>query len=211
MCYITHKKKLLQQGMLEEKNLVLEETEDEELITYATTKHRSKVLGIIYDRYEQRIFFKAYSMLRDKQAAKDLTHDIFIKIFLNLSKFKTNSRFSLWIHSISVNTCLNYIKKNKNIVVSDMEELEEDINYSTDTSNEEKMMDEIKIKQLHNLLSKLKEIDRLLFIMKYADGLTIEEITGILDLSTSAVKMRLKRTREKIYGLYLLHYDKQKM
>jgi RNA polymerase sigma-70 factor (ECF subfamily) len=193
--------------MIKEKDLILENIVDEELINYATGKHRKKVLAIIYDRYEKRIFFKAYSMLRDKQAARDLTHDIFIKIFLNLSKFKANSRFSLWIHSISVNTCLNYIKKNKNIVVSDMEEFQEEKMLTVQSTDQDKIIDEIKVKQLYHLLSKLKEVDRLLFIMKYADGLTIAEITSILNLSTSAVKMRLKRTREKIYSLYLIHYD----
>ena len=71
------------------------------------------VQTVLYNRYEKRIYYKAISMLKDEHMAKDLTHDIFIKIFTNIGQFKGISKFSLWVHSISFNTCVKFLNKNK--------------------------------------------------------------------------------------------------
>lgn len=60
----------------------------------------------------------------------------------------------------------------------------------------------MKINQLEHLIGNLKEEDRLLLIMKYADGLKIEELSELTGLGQSAVKMRLKRIKENVNTMY---------
>ncbi len=160
---------------------------------------RNEVLNILYERYEQRIFYKSLSLLKDNSLAKDLTHDIFIKIFTNLDSFKGNSRFSLWVHSITYNTCMRFLSSRKKIRMFDID----DSNYTQpiDTSIEdlsEKLLLDLRLDQIESALELLKEEERYLIHMKYTDGLKIKEISSIIGLGESAIKMKLKRTREKL-------------
>jgi len=176
---------------------------DEELLEYLNTGRHREVLNELYDRYEKRIYYKCISMLKDSEEARDLSHDIFITIFTKLDQFKGRSPLSLWIHTISVNSCLRYIEKKKRIQVisqeaDDAELISDD---SLDQINEKQML-EIQLQDLEKLLSEIKEEERLMIIMKYNDGLSIKEICSILQLGESAVKMKLKRSRDRLYSLY---------
>ncbi len=48
--------------------------------------------GVLYDRYTAKVYQKCMGMTQDKELAKDLTHDIFLKAFVNLSKFDHRSQ-----------------------------------------------------------------------------------------------------------------------
>ena len=181
----------------------LNELNDEQLLQYLNTAKHRDVLNELYDRFEKRIFFKCISMLKNKEEAKDLTHDIFITIFTKLGQFKGNSALSLWIHTISVNSCLKYLEKKKRIqVISHEKEHAESISDDSIDQIQEKQMLELQIQDLDRLLLEIKEEERLMIIMKYVDGLSIKEMSTILKLGESAVKMKLKRSRDKLYNLF---------
>jgi len=76
---------------------------------------------VLYNRYADKVFYKALGLTKDRNIAKDLAHDIMIKIFLNLSKFKGTAPFSLWVHSISYNHCIDYLRKKKKMTYMDFE------------------------------------------------------------------------------------------
>lgn len=181
----------------------LEALGDEDLLRYLNTRRHREVLNVIYDRFEKRIFYKCVSMLKNREEARDLSHDIFITIFTKLDQFKGKSALSLWIHTISVNSCLKYLQKKKRIQVIS-HEAEEDETISDDSVDQiqEKQMLEIQLQDLERLLLEIKEEERLMIIMKYSDGLSIKEMSSILGLGQSAVKMKLKRSRDKLYKLY---------
>lgn len=193
---------------LEENQIALAELPDEELLQYLGTDYTERVQSILYDRYVKKVYFKAISLLKNKAEAKDLTHDIFIKIFTKIDQFKGNSKLSLWIHSISVNTCINYLNKKKKNVFVEVNEFEPKMKVDPFHEKEEKVIYELKAKQLLEIMNSLTQEERLLMIMKYTDGLAVKDIVNILSLSTSAVKMRLMRTREKIANLYEEKYGK---
>ncbi len=186
--------------------IALKSLTDEELLAYLDTKHHDKVLSLIYDRYNKKVYFKAISLVRNEADAKDLAHDIFVKIFIKIKQFKGNSRLSLWIHSISVNTCINYLTKKNKTIFDAIDETSE-IRLTDDIYDKEtQLLTEIKVEQLQELMYKLKEEDRLLLIMKYLDGMSIKQMVKILQMKPSAIKMRLLRTREKLCKLYEQFY-----
>lgn len=173
---------------------------DEELIKHIHS-HRKEVQSILYNRYEKLIYYKSISILKDQHMALDMTHDIFIKIFTNINQFQGKSRFSLWIHSITFNTCVKYLSKKKKIQVFDLEDsIEEDDHSAEEFSDKVEL--EIKLEFLQQFIYELKEEERYLLLMKYIDGLTIKEISAITRLNESNIKMRLKRTREKLFLMY---------
>lgn len=174
---------------------------DEDLIKNID-QDRRLVQAVLYNRYEKLIYYKAISMLKDEHMAKDLTHDIFIKIFTSIGQFQGRSKFSLWVHSISFNTCVKFLNKNKRIKIFD---IDEELNNNEDSSREDindKKLLELRLESLQEYMLELKEEERYLMLMKYIDGLTIREISEITKIKESAIKMKLKRTKVKLFNKY---------
>ncbi|NND09221.1 MAG: RNA polymerase sigma factor [Saprospiraceae bacterium] len=179
----------------------LDKRTDEELLLQIPSGQKQEVLTILYKRYEKRIYFKALTLVKDRQLAQDLTHDIFIKIFTKLVQFKGTSAFSLWVHSITINTCLNHMKRTRKAIFHEFDAGDEE-HFEDNRDSEDKMLKEIKINQLEEIISTLGQGEQLLIMMKYVDGMSIREMEEILDLGESAIKMRLKRIRDKILSNY---------
>lgn len=151
---------------------------------------------VLYDRYVGRIYAKCISMLKDEVMAQDATQEIFTKVFLNLSRFKEQSRFSTWVYSITYNYCIDFLrrKKKQNDLFSD--ELEQ----APDLAEEEvsdKIIFEIELDQLERVLQEIPDSDRMVLLMKYQDRMSIKEIADIIGKTESAVKMKIKRAKAK--------------
>ena len=67
----------------------------------------------LIEKNQQIVYNISLKMLKNEQDAFDASQDALLKAFKYISKFKGNSSFSTWIYKITVNTCLNYINKNK--------------------------------------------------------------------------------------------------
>jgi RNA polymerase sigma factor (sigma-70 family) len=156
---------------------------------------------VLYDRYSAKIYHKCLSLLKDKEAAKDCTHDIIVKIFMNLANFKGKSAFSLWVHSISYNYCIDYLTKQKRTGFSefgnnDYENLADD-----EDSLQNKLLQDLKLTQLEAVFELLGADEKLILMMRYQDGMSVRDISETLDIGESAVKMRLKRGRDHLAEL----------
>lgn len=65
----------------------------------------------------------------------------------------------------------------------------------------------IAVERLGHLLEKVKIEEKMILLMKYRDDMTIKDIQELLNITESAVKMRLKRAKEKIQTLYQVQYN----
>lgn len=191
---------------------------DKEIIDLILKTGTTDYFSELYDRYSNKVFRKCCSMVNNEADAQDLAQNILLKAFLNISKFEGRSSFSTWIYAITYNTCINFIKnRGKKGFLTD----EFDDKFDTPTTKnsdgledddiENKKIFEIELEQLKVLLEKIKPEDKRLLLMKYQDNLSIEQIAASLDLSNSAVKMRLLRARARVKKLRVkLFGDTQK-
>ena len=186
-----------------------EKITDEEIIE-RILKGEQQLLEMLYDRYSAKIFHKCLSLIKDREAAKDCTHDIMVKIFMNLANFKGKSAFSLWVHSISYNYCMDYLSKQKKMNFSDVSDYEYDNLAYDDTSLENKLLQDLKLTQLETVFEQLNTDDKMLLMMRYQDGMSVKDISDSLNLGESAVKMRLKRSRDRLADLIEALEKKQK-
>lgn len=175
----------------------LENLTDSEIVERLKESRDRKLQGILYDRYIDRVFFKCLSITNDTSMARDFAHDIFIKIFLNLGKFRGDSSLSLWIHSITYNHCIRELKKSGKIIYQDGLEAEETISNEVEKKYEWESQ-KIREETLKLAMNRLEPQDRILLLLKYQEHQRIEDIAGQMDLSVSAVKMRLMRVRNKL-------------
>lgn len=171
---------------------------DEELVRKIVAEKDSYYFSILYDRYARFVYSKCYTFVNSEEEAQDLTHDIFIKIFINLKSFKGDSKFTTWIYSITYHFCIHYINKKKTEKVVFFNEIVESVYDEEIDKQSEKELFEIQYTQLQEILLQLPVEDRMILLMKYQDDLPVKEIMKILKLNDSAVKMRLQRARQKV-------------
>jgi len=173
---------------------------DEELVKMIVFDKNTHYFSVLYDRYAKYVYNKCFTFVNSEDEAQDLTHDIFIKIYINLKSFKGDSKLSTWIYSVAYHFCISYVKnKSKKSGKSD-EIIDNLIDDGVDVPLEEYDADlfEINYAKLQELLKLLPVDDRAILLMKYQDDLSIKEIADIMNLKQSAVKMRLHRAKKKI-------------
>lgn len=168
---------------------------DEEIIDLYLKTQKGAYFDIIYKRYSSKVYAKCISLLNDEALAQDAVQDIFIKVLTNLSRFGGRSKFSSWLFSISYNHCIDFIRKNKkrkSVTLDKIAEVE-----SRDSEIEDKILLETKLEQLKVVLEEIPAKDKAILLMKYQDGMSIKDICAVSEKSESAVKMQIKRAKQK--------------
>jgi len=171
---------------------------DEELIKKIVKTNDSYLFSILYDRYSKTIYNKCLGFCKSKEEAEDLTHDIFLKLFLKLRTFK-GRRFSIWMYSFIYIHCVNHVqKRKKNPEVS--------INESLKKLTSKKLLDEkilsLKAERLEKGLELIDPNNKVILLLKYQDNLSISEIQEVLGISKNAVETKLKIAQQKVLTIY---------
>ena len=156
--------------------------------------------GLLYDRYVEKVYHKCISFVKEETLAQDLAHDIFLKTFMNLAKFNHKSKFSTWLYSLTYNFCIDFVRKNNKVKYQSEEGLEE-IPDSEDEKNERDLMN-MEAKRLAVALDQINPDEKAILLMKYQDEMSIVDLSEALQISESAVKMRIKRSRAKVVEKY---------
>lgn len=173
---------------------------DEDIIREIVENGNHELFGILYDRYSDRVFGKCLSFVRNREIAKDLLHDIFLKCFLNLSNFSFKSKFSTWLYSITYNYCVDFLRKKRKEKQVDWDKMPE-IADSNEESNEKELL-ALRAERLKRVLDEVKPEIKMMLLMKYQDNMSIKELMESTGLGESAIKMRLKRSKEKALEKY---------
>ena len=176
---------------------------DEELVFKIVETNNSQLFAILYDRFSKVVYNKCYGFSKNKEEAEDLTHDVFIRLFVKLKTFKGNSKFSTWLYSFTYNFCVNYVqrnthKKNEKVTVVTDKIKEEDESQDIDDAQ----LFELKSEKLGKALSLIDVKEKMILLMKYQDDMSIKEISETLVIGESAVKMRIKRAKQKVVIAY---------
>ncbi len=176
------------------------ELTDEELVGELQRAMDADRFGVLYDRYTAKVYQKCVGMTRDQELAKDLTHDIFLKAFVNLSKFDHRSKFGTWLYSITYNYCLDHLRKSQRHRTKD---LDDDLVVEDGAEDRYEIeLLSLRSDRLASVLEALEPADRAVLLMKYQDDLSVKEISEVLGLGESAVKMRAMRARERALNQY---------
>ncbi|MGE5354713.1 MAG: RNA polymerase sigma factor [Deltaproteobacteria bacterium] len=175
---------------------------DETLIFDYLRTQNNRYFDVLYNRYKDKIYGKCLSMLNDPEKSQDALQDIFIKVILNLSLFKQDSKFSTWLYSITYNYCIDVIRKDGKLITDNLDDIKGNEMLPDDDGISEKQLLEIKVDRLDRVLNELPVKDKSVLIMKYQGDLSIKDISEMLGKSESAVKMILKRAKEKSLIIY---------
>ncbi len=180
--------------------------EDFELIR-AFKKGNSKAFEELVHKYKDRVFNTIYSITGMPDQADDITQEVFIKVYYSLGSFKYKSSFSTWLYRITVNKCLDTLRKNQKRTKIISLESELSLKESMKLKDvldikEENLEDKMIRKELQNTIQKIlnaiPEKYRVIFTLKEIEHLSYDEISKVMNISIDKVKVWLFRARQKL-------------
>jgi len=158
--------------------------------------------SIIVDRYKDKAFSLLKRMLKNEQDAEETLQDCFIKAYNSLSSFKGEAKFSTWFYRIVYNTALTKLSSQKRKTENEMSSVHEHFDLKSDYDynvSERKDMSEF----INELVNKLPEKHSAIISLFYLDEMSCEEISKVLDISISNVKVMLYRSRNALKDIII--------
>lgn len=155
----------------------------------------------LYSYYAGRMKSVCLRYVKSKEAAEDVFQDGFVKVFLNLKKYNGEGSFDGWVRRIIVNTAIDTYKKNLRL----------DERSSYDDLREQEVFAKDSFESMHEndllqILENLPDILRVIFNLYAIEGYSHKEIAEILNITESASKSQLYRSR-KIIQQILFNYN----
>ena len=152
-------------------------------------------------KYEKQVHALAWRKIGDFHIAEEIAQDTFLKVYQKLSTLKDPYQFSGWLYVIATNLCRAWLRKKRletePLEDTEVESIEE--TYSRYVAEERtKVTVEAQREVVKKLLAKLKESERTVMTLHYFGEMTCEEISRFLGVSTSAIKLRLHRARQRL-------------
>lgn len=177
---------------------------DNELVTRCQKElpYQTSAFEVLVNRYKQKVFAKALSILKNHEEARDLSQEVFLRVFNGLPSFRSEASFSTWLYTITVNTSLNHLEKLQRrpwwMIGESIDDLqqtqEEELGIFLLVSQSAEQQD---IRQAITLtLDRLNPKEKEVLILRYFDELEYQAIADRFKIGLSAVKMRLKRARQ---------------
>lgn len=180
------------------------ELSDEEVVSLYLKYQKETYFDMLYRRYANKVYAKCISLLKDEVNAMDALQEIFMKIILKLSNFSGKSKLSTWIYAITYNHCIDVVRKRKRSETTLEEDIEKYDNIEEEI--EDSVILETKIERLEVVLDEIRIEEKSILLMKYQDDMSIKEIADNFNKSESAIKMQIKRAKEKFRKTYLSLY-----
>jgi|TARA_R110000822_G_scaffold308953_1_gene437571 RNA polymerase sigma-70 factor (ECF subfamily) len=170
----------------------------------------------LYGRYSKKMLFFFYQRLNnDNERAQDLLQDLFLKIIEKPESFDKSRKFSVWIYVVASNMCKNEYRRKRNrcnsIVSNNMFD-----ESKIDRIQPSGFLEEIDLKnfadRLASELNLMGDKHSLTFVLKHQQGLTIKEISDIMDCSEGTVKSRLFYSIKKLSNkLQMYNFQNEKL
>ena len=180
---------------------------DEALVELIVNSQDPLLFKVLYERYVLMVFKRCLSFSKNNQEAEDICQDIFLKLLVKIHSFRGKSKFSTWLYSLTYNHCVNYYHRNKfNKFEKSTSNIEQMCDEVIVQATEEDLGQILKLEKLSEALELIPDEDKQILMLKYQDYKSIKDLMEIHNAGESAIKMRLKRAKEKLLGVYNVVY-----
>jgi len=159
--------------------------------------------GLLIKRHELMVRRIARKMVRNEHLAQEMMQETFLQAYLSLDQLRDDDRFQSWLCGITLNVCKSYLRLQKVNLLS-LESLTGGMRVdprvlSAVAPDPDVLVEQRELRRLVlDAVDTLSPRNRVATLLFYFEQLTIREIAGLLDISTSAVKVRLHRSRQHL-------------
>jgi len=161
----------------------------------ASKKGSHEAISRLMNRYERSIFYYIYRMTGNMEDAKDLTQEVFIKVFRKISGFNGKSSFRTWLYRIATHQTINFLTRrspSSEIFLDHLPDL-------SPTSQDRVETDDL-YQAVRKAIALLPERQRAIVTLRSQEGMTYSEIAKVLGCSIgnckAAYHLGVKKLRE---------------
>ena len=189
--------------MVEPEKKATFEIEDEERLIAKIQEGDLRSFDLLVKRYQRKIYFLAYRMVKNHDTADDIAQETFIHAYSSIKSFKLGYGFYTWLYRICMNLSINHLKRQKFVIPeSHFEEetnpLEKEISGGDPLTV---LVQKEQERKIENAIDSLPPKYKAVFILKVYEDLSYEEIARTLKISLGTVMSRLFRARERLQEL----------
>lgn len=158
-------------------------------------------------RHRDKIYARAYSMMRNEDEAIDLSQEAWVKGWQRLAQFQGESSFGTWMTRIVINLCLDQLRKHKRQRAESIEELEEESGgverqMPVVTPNPTEGLERSELRErIQDALGKLSEEHRTVLVLHEFEEMEYKQIAKEMNCSIGTVMSRLFYARRRLAGL----------
>jgi RNA polymerase sigma-70 factor, ECF subfamily len=166
---------------------------------------------LLVDQHKRFVYAVAFRLVGDKEEAEDISQEAFIRLWKNLRKYRPEVKLTTWLYKIITNLCLDYLKsgkRRKRLLEGPIDDL---VQVAGLTRPDETMMhDELKSIVIA-VAETLTPKQRIVFTLRDIEGLAVEEVAAICDMSAGTIKSNLYYARMKIAQKINAYYQYKKV
>jgi len=162
--------------------------QDEVSLLRCSLAGETEAWGEIISRYKDAVFGLCVGFLRNRADAEDITHDAFIRAYVNLRRYDLERRFSTWLFTIAANLCRNRLRYHRNHPVV---ELPDQIRGGPDPATV--VAREDRHAHVREALTHIPYGYRAPLVLRFYNDLSYREIADILAIPEGTVKTRIHR------------------
>jgi RNA polymerase sigma-70 factor (ECF subfamily) len=187
-----------------EQRAAMNEQQSERRLIEACQHGDREAFRQLFESYKDRVWTIALHFTGDEAAARDITQQVFLKLFTAIGQFRHDANFSTWLYRLVVNSCMDERRRQRRFLSLDFfragddrdeegVEMEiEDLNQSQ--RPQEEMFSRLEISEaVKAAVAELKPKLRIAILLKYFEELSYEEMAAALGCSTGTVASRLNR------------------
>lgn len=193
---------------------------NEERLIEACRQGNREAFRQLFEVHKDRVWSIALHFIGDETAARDIAQQVFLKLFTNIGQFRQEASFSTWLYRMVANACLDEQRRQRRFLPFDLFGAGNKFKPSDGSKSEINAMDWQQIQKLEQggehwpqedklsrmeistsvkaAVKELKPKLRIAILLKYFEGLSYEEMAGVLGCSTGTVASRLNRGHKEL-------------
>jgi RNA polymerase sigma-70 factor (ECF subfamily) len=172
---------------------VVKDRTDAELVA-AVLSGETDAFALLVRRHQHAYYRFAVRMLGNQDDADDALQTAFVRAYRGLASCHTPARFAAWMYQIVVNECRTFVASRQR---RDQRFVDMDIS----SFGSEELEDRAEMQEIQRALARLDADQREAFVLKHVEEMEYDEMAQLTGASVSALKMRVKRARERLKQL----------
>ena len=155
----------------------------------------------LVDRYQRRVYWIAHNMVGNFETAREISQEAFVRVFRNIARFDLKKNFYTWLYQITVNLCIDQLRKASHGRTVDLEAVGGMADPSRPDPSDEHERGETG-RRVHRALDQLPPKYKAVLTLRDIQGFSCEEIAEIVGCSNATVRWRLHRARKLFKAIW---------
>lgn len=177
--------------------------EEEKLLVEQARDGSERAFSTLYNAYKKTVWYTAFKVVNNADAADDITSQVFTKVYLKLKSYTHHLSFEMWLKTITVNTAIDYIRRNKKEQLNNyIDEEDSTIQLNgLEHSPEDNLIFQQNINIVMDCIPRLKKKYRDLIYARL-DGKSYQQISEELAIPEATVKTCLNKARRRLREMF---------